>query len=57
MASSKQLPEWVLFGASMTEWSFKEKTQGLGWFLKKEYEGRVSVLNEGIDTIILLKLQ
>jgi hypothetical protein len=48
MASWPQLPEFVLFGASMTEWSFKEKTQGPGWFLEKEYEGRVQVLNEGI---------
>ncbi|KAH8714059.1 SGNH hydrolase-type esterase domain-containing protein [Phaeosphaeriaceae sp. PMI808] len=47
MASNKQLPEFVLFGASMTEWSFDEKTQGFGWFLRKTYDGKVEVLNEG----------
>ncbi|CAN9284922.1 unnamed protein product [Alternaria alternata] len=31
---SDMLPEIVLFGASMTEWSFREETQGLGWFLE-----------------------
>jgi hypothetical protein len=41
------LPEFVLFGASMTEWSFDEKTQGFGWFLRNKYEGKVQVLNEG----------
>ncbi|KAF2829144.1 SGNH hydrolase [Ophiobolus disseminans] len=47
MASPKQLPEFVLFGASMTEWSFDEKTQGIGWFLRTRYDGKVKVLNEG----------
>lgn len=50
MMVTKQSPEFVLFGASMTEWSFRAKTQGLGWFWRKEYEGRVQVLNEGIGT-------
>jgi hypothetical protein len=48
MASSELLPEIVLFGASMTEWSFKEKTQGFGWFLAKKYAGKARVINEGI---------
>jgi hypothetical protein len=48
METSEQLPELVLFGASMTEWSFREKTQGLGWWLEKMYEGKARVLNEGI---------
>jgi hypothetical protein len=48
MASSETLPEIVLFGASMTEWSFEEKTQGVGWFLEKEYAGKAKILNEGI---------
>jgi hypothetical protein len=47
MADSKQLPEIVLFGASMTEWSFDEKTHGLGWFLTSKYEGKANVLNKG----------
>lgn len=37
----------VLFGASMTEWSFKEKTQGIGWFLENKYLGKARVVNEG----------
>jgi hypothetical protein len=48
MEKSEQLSELVLFGASMTEWSFREKTQGLGWWLEKIYEGKARVLNEGI---------
>jgi hypothetical protein len=47
MAMQKDVPEFVLFGASMTEWSFDEKTHGLGWFLASRYEGKVLVLNEG----------
>jgi hypothetical protein len=50
MASPGALPEIVLFGASMTEWSFKEKTQGVGWFLEKKYSGKAKILNEGIAT-------
>jgi hypothetical protein len=55
MADTKQLPEIVLFGASMTEWSFREKTQGLGWFLEKMYAGKARVLNEGIKTALQWK--
>jgi hypothetical protein len=47
MSSSKKSPEIILFGASMVEWGFKEKTQGLGWFLEKTYRGKANVLNEG----------
>jgi hypothetical protein len=43
-----QLPEFVLFGASMTEWSFDAETQGPGWFLGARYEGKIRVVNEGI---------
>jgi hypothetical protein len=43
-------PEFVLFGASMTEWSFDPQTQGFGWFLSKQYEGKVRVVNEGIES-------
>jgi hypothetical protein len=42
-----QLSEFVLFGASMTEWSFDAETQGPGWFLETRYEGKVRVVNEG----------
>lgn len=47
METPEHLPEIVLFGASMIEWSFKEKTHGLGWFLSNRYEGKAQVLNEG----------
>jgi hypothetical protein len=45
-----QGPEFVLFGASMTEWSFDPPTQGFGWFLSKQYEEKVRVVNEGITS-------
>jgi hypothetical protein len=48
MAEVKQLSEFVLFGASMTEWSFRGETQGPGWFLEKMYEGKARIVNEGI---------
>jgi hypothetical protein len=48
MATSTVLPEIILFGASMTEWSFSEKTQGLVWSLEKNYTGKAKVVNEGI---------
>lgn len=44
---AKNLPEFVLFGASMVEWSFDERTQGFGWFLENMYKDKVVVLNEG----------
>ncbi|KAH7398248.1 SGNH hydrolase-type esterase domain-containing protein [Pyrenochaeta sp. MPI-SDFR-AT-0127] len=47
MTSSTALPEFVLFGASLTEWSFSEKTEGFGWFLEKKYAGKANILNEG----------
>ncbi|OAL54308.1 SGNH hydrolase [Pyrenochaeta sp. DS3sAY3a] len=47
MTSSGTLPEFVLFGASMIEWSFEEKTQGLGYLLRKKYAGKYNILNEG----------
>ena len=43
------LPEIVVFGASMAEWSFNEKTQGYGWFLEKTYASKARVVNEGIE--------
>lgn len=47
MATKDGLPVFILFGASMVEWSFREQTEGLGWFLSKTYEGKTHVLNEG----------
>jgi hypothetical protein len=48
-SAGTQGPEFVLFGASMTEWSFDPLTQGFGWFLSKQYEAKVRVVNEGIN--------
>lgn len=50
MASSSVLPEIVVFGASMVEWSFMEETEGLGWRLTNAYAGKAHVLNEGRQT-------
>lgn len=47
MAFSKPLPEFVLFGDSLTEWSFGEETQGFGLFFEKKYAGKVNIVNEG----------
>ena len=47
MAADTILPEFILFGDSLTEWSFSEDTQGFGLFLEKQYEGKVNMVNEG----------
>jgi hypothetical protein len=39
--------QFILFGASMTEWSFDKETEGLGWFLENVYRDKVAVVNEG----------
>ncbi|CAO2654742.1 Nn.00g114750.m01.CDS01 [Neocucurbitaria sp. VM-36] len=47
MTSSNKSPEFVLFGDSLTEWSFDEATSGFGWFLEREYHDRCKIVNEG----------
>ncbi|KAF2744197.1 SGNH hydrolase [Sporormia fimetaria CBS 119925] len=44
----KQLPQIVLFGASLTQWSFNEHDRGFGWVLTNKYEGKAEVVNEGV---------
>jgi len=44
---SSAASQFILFGASMTEWSFEEETEGFGWFLDKVYRDKVAVVNEG----------
>ncbi|KAF3043098.1 hypothetical protein E8E11_007463 [Didymella keratinophila] len=44
---SSAVSRFILFGASMTEWSFDEETEGFGWFLEKAYRDKVAVVNEG----------
>lgn len=41
------MPEFVLFGDSITEWSFDTLTEGFGLFLEKKYEGKAVIVNEG----------
>lgn len=41
------MPQFVLFGASLTEWSFDETTKGFGWFLEQKYQYKVAIMNEG----------
>ncbi|KAI9675972.1 MAG: hypothetical protein M1822_008358 [Bathelium mastoideum] len=38
----------ILFGNSITEWSFQEKTNGYGHQLEKYYMGKAQVLNRGV---------
>ncbi|KAF2658739.1 SGNH hydrolase [Lophiostoma macrostomum CBS 122681] len=47
MASSKKLPQIVLFGDSLTQWSFNEETRGFGWVLEEKYKGKAEIVNEG----------
>ncbi|KAJ4355330.1 hypothetical protein N0V95_003005 [Ascochyta clinopodiicola] len=44
---SAQTPEFVLFGASLTEWSFDEHNEGFGWALEQKYHARARIVNEG----------
>ena len=41
------MPEFVLFGDSLTEWSFDTETQGFGLFLEQQYQNKVHVVNAG----------
>ena len=42
-----KLPEFVLFGDSLTEWSFDETTQGFGLFFENRYRRKAAIVNEG----------
>jgi len=44
---SKQLPQIVLFGDSLTQYAFEEEDQGSGWYLQDWYKGKVEIVNEG----------
>ncbi|CAI6332558.1 unnamed protein product [Periconia digitata] len=46
-SSSHKLPVFVLFGDSLTQWSFDEKTEGPGWYLGCTYRDKVEIENEG----------
>lgn len=47
LPNSNRLPEIVLFGDSLTEWSFDDSTQGFGLHLEKLYAGKARIFNEG----------
>ncbi|KAF2201240.1 SGNH hydrolase [Delitschia confertaspora ATCC 74209] len=41
------LPQIILFGDSLTEWSFDKDTRGFGWVLENKYKGKAEIVNEG----------
>jgi hypothetical protein len=49
--SSNQVPRFILFGDSLTEWSFDSSTQGFGWYLTELYKGKAEMVNEGTTSI------
>ncbi|KAF2451430.1 SGNH hydrolase [Karstenula rhodostoma CBS 690.94] len=51
-SSGKQLPQVVLFGDSLTEWSFDDSTQGFGWYLTDWYKGKAEIVNEGTTELL-----
>lgn len=53
LAMSSAASRFILFGASMTEWSFDEETAGFGWFLEKVYRDKVAVVNEGKQDLFM----
>ncbi|KAF1839357.1 hypothetical protein BDW02DRAFT_486865 [Decorospora gaudefroyi] len=44
MPSSPATPQFVIFGDSLTEWSFSEETQGFGLFLSQLYQHKVDII-------------
>jgi len=44
---ANKMPDFVLFGDSLTQWSFSEETQGFGLFLRQQYQHKVRIVNEG----------
>ncbi|KAH7116049.1 SGNH hydrolase-type esterase domain-containing protein [Dendryphion nanum] len=47
MGNKQPQPRIILFGASLTQWSFREETSGFGWTFKQRYAGKAEVVNEG----------
>jgi lysophospholipase L1-like esterase len=47
MADQEKLPQIVLFGDSLTQWSFDDETEGFGWVLENKYAGKAKIVNEG----------
>ena len=47
MGLHPNMPEFVLFGDSLTDYAFDEHTQGFGLELEKRYKHKALILNEG----------
>ena len=44
----------VLFGNSITEWSFEKYNKGFGYRLEQYYSGKAQVLNRGVAGSVML---
>ncbi|KAL2006180.1 hypothetical protein VTN00DRAFT_9834 [Thermoascus crustaceus] len=42
-------PRFYFFGDSLTDRAFKEDEKGFGWLLRKQYEGKVEIVNRGFS--------
>jgi hypothetical protein len=52
--TSRELPKVVLFGDSLTAWSFDTvHGKGLGDVLTRHYEGPADVVNEGMHFLVM----
>jgi lysophospholipase L1-like esterase len=49
--SHARVPQFILFGDSLTEWAFDEHNEGFGWNLEQKYEAKVQVHCEGIELL------
>ena len=49
----RELPRFVLFGDSLTEWSFDSETEGFGWHLTNLYKDKAEIVNKGINSCSL----
>ncbi|PVH96020.1 SGNH hydrolase [Periconia macrospinosa] len=45
--SSRALPQIVLFGDSLTAYSFDDQTRGFGWYLERMYKDKAEIDNQG----------
>lgn len=43
-------PRFYFFGDSLTDRAFKEDEKGFGWLLRKQYEGKVEIVNRVNDS-------
>ncbi|KAF2712832.1 SGNH hydrolase [Pleomassaria siparia CBS 279.74] len=55
MVSKSKLPQFVLFGDSLTQWAFSETTAGFGWVLEEKYAGVADIVNQVSYTSTMLE--